>query len=284
MENIIAKFKTLQPAYQIVCIVLLTSLVWIFITSIIVNDASPTQSQEEVTTKQALTDTVPNTTTANSGVAYDVVKVVDGDTIDVSIDGKVERLRLIGINTPETVDPRKPVECFGVEASNKTKTQLTGKKVFLENDTTQDERDKYNRLLRYVFLEDGTNFNLLMIKEGYAYEYTYSLPYKYQSEFKEAQIKASEEKNGLWGSVCNGSTTQSTSTAELSVPTGISPSVNSVPTPTNTAYECSSNTYNCSDFSTHNEAQKVYLACGGISNDIHRLDRDGDGSVCETLP
>ena len=140
------------------------------------------------------TDSIPpalNTseikTSTTSLKYYSVSRVVDGDTIDVSIDGKVKRLRLIGINTPETVDPRKLVECFGVEASNKAKTLLTGKKVSLEGDGSQGELDKYNRLLRYVFLEDGTNINLLMIKEGYAYEYTYNLPYKYQTEFKNAQ-------------------------------------------------------------------------------------------------
>ncbi len=135
---------------------------------------------------------------------YEVTKVVDGDTIAVNIDGKIEKLRLIGINTPETVDPRKPVECFGIEASNKAKSILTGKRVALESDSTQGELDKYNRLLRYVFLEDGTNFNLLMIKEGYAYEYTYNLPYKYQAEFKEAQKEAMANKTGLWGDKCNG--------------------------------------------------------------------------------
>lgn len=133
---------------------------------------------------------------------YEVVKVVDGDTIDISLNGKVERLRLIGINTPETVDPRKPVECFGREASAKAKVILTGQKVALESDSSQDERDKYNRLLKYVFLEDGTNFNLLMIREGYAYEYTYDLPYKYQAEFKQAQKEAEENKAGLWGADC----------------------------------------------------------------------------------
>jgi len=133
---------------------------------------------------------------------YSVIKIVDGDTIDVSINGVTERLRLIGINTPETVDPRKPVECFGVEASNKAKSILTGKKVSLESDPSQGERDKYNRLLRYVFLEDETNFNLMMIKEGYAYEYTYDIPYKYQAEFKKAQQEASDGKIGLWGNIC----------------------------------------------------------------------------------
>lgn len=136
---------------------------------------------------------------------YSVSRVIDGDTIDISIDGKVERLRLIGIDTPETVDPRKPVECFGVEASNKAKTLLIGKKVSLESDGSQGELDKYNRLLRYVFLEDGTNINLLMIKEGYAHEYTYNLPYKYQTEFKNAQKQAEANKAGLWSpDACNG--------------------------------------------------------------------------------
>ena len=101
---------------------------------------------------------------------FKVIKVVDGDTMDVSIDNKTERLRLIGIDTPETVDPRKKVQCFGIEASNKAKELLFGKFVSLENDESQGERDKYKRLLRYVFLQDGTNFNLFMIAEGYANE------------------------------------------------------------------------------------------------------------------
>ena len=136
---------------------------------------------------------------------YRVVKVVDGDTLDVEIDGKIERLRLIGIDTPETVDPRKSVQCFGREASNKAKELLSGQFVNLESDETQGERDKYKRLLRYVFLPDGTNFNLYMIAEGYAHEYTYDEPYKYQSEFKQAEIDARESSKGLWApSTCSG--------------------------------------------------------------------------------
>ena len=160
-----------------------------------------------VNTESATTEASP---VSPAQKTYDVMRVVDGDTIDVSIDGEIERIRLIGINTPETVDPRKIVECFGVEASNKAKTLLTGKKMSLENDSSQGERDKYNRLLRYVFLEDGTNFNLLMVQEGYAYEYTYDLPYKYQTEFKNAQKQAEENKAGLWSpSACNGETNTS---------------------------------------------------------------------------
>ena len=129
---------------------------------------------------------------------YKVIRVVDGDTMIVRIDGKNETVRLIGINTPESVDPRREVECFGVEASNRAKEILTDKSFKLESDDVVGQRDKYGRLLRYIFLEDGTNFNELMIFEGYAYEYTYDLPYKYQDEFKQAEKNARESKVGLW--------------------------------------------------------------------------------------
>src|SRR3989338_322463 len=102
---------------------------------------------------------------------YPVVKVIDGDTIDVKIGTKIERIRMVGMDTPEIVDPRKAVQCFGKEASNRTKLLLTGKSVALQSDPTQGERDKYGRLLRYVIL-DGLNFNKRLIAEGYAHEYT----------------------------------------------------------------------------------------------------------------
>lgn len=148
---------------------------------------APNQTEESVTPSLPLSQN-----------AYDVLKIVDGDTIDVLINDKTERIRLIGINTPETVDPRKSVECFGAEASNKAKSLLAGKKVYLVNDNTQKDRDRYDRLLRYVLLENGLNFNLLMIQEGYAYEYTYDTAYKYQSEFKQAEFEARKGKKGLW--------------------------------------------------------------------------------------
>ncbi|MEK9156287.1 MAG: thermonuclease family protein [Patescibacteria group bacterium] len=136
---------------------------------------------------------------------YSVASVTDGDTIKVYINNETETIRLIGMDTPETVDPRKPVQCFGKEASNKAKEILNGKKVRLEADSTQGERDKYNRLLRYVYLEDGTFFNKYLITEGYAHEYTYdSNPYKYQDEFIEAEKQAGEQGKGFWGAnTCN---------------------------------------------------------------------------------
>lgn len=136
---------------------------------------------------------------------YRVVKVVDGDTLDVEIDGKIERLRLIGIDTPETVDPRKEIQCFGIEASNKAKELLSGQFVSLESDESQGERDKYKRLLRYVILPDGTNFNQYMISEGFAHEYTYDEAYNYQAEFKLAEVEARNNSKGLWSpQTCSG--------------------------------------------------------------------------------
>ncbi len=206
---------------------------------------------------------------------FRVTKVVDGDTIAIDMNGRTETLRLIGINTPETVDPRRPVECFGKEASANAKSLLTGVRVRLEGDSSQDARDKYGRMLAYVFLDDGTNFNELMIREGYAYEYTYHFPYKYQREFKEAQRMAKEGGMGLWA---DGACGQRNISA-ISTPPPVS-----VTTSTSGDNVCDKNTYNCSSFTTQKEAQTTFDACGGSANDIHKLDSDKDGVVCEGLP
>ena len=138
---------------------------------------------------------------------YPVLKVIDGDTISIIKEGRTVTLRLIGLDTPETVDPRKPVQCFGKAASDKAKELLTGKTVRIEFDVSQGTLDKYGRTLAYVFLSNGTLFNEYMIAEGYGHEYTYNLPYKYQKEFKEAQRRAREEEKGLWADgTCAGDT------------------------------------------------------------------------------
>ena len=137
-----------------------------------------------------------------------VTRVVDGDTIE--IEGG-ERVRYIGIDTPETVDPRKPVQCFGVEASNKNKELVEGKEVRLEKDIT--DRDKYSRLLRYVYV--GDNFvNLELVKQGFAYSYSYPPDIKYQDQFLKAQQEAREAKRGLW----NACPSVSPTTKEISAP------------------------------------------------------------------
>jgi micrococcal nuclease len=125
--------------------------------------------------------------------------VVDGDTVDVRVGGRVERVRLIGLDTPESVDRRRPVECFGREASARAKELLlAGPQVLLEADPSQGDRDRYGRLLRYIILPDGRNFAEVMIGEGYGFEFTYRLPYRYQERFKAAQRDAREQERGLW--------------------------------------------------------------------------------------
>lgn len=138
---------------------------------------------------------------------YSVKKVIDGDTIEIERYGKAEKVRMIGIDTPETLDPRKPVQCFGKEASDKSKDLLSGGRVRLEFDPIVGEKDKYNRLLAYVW-SNNELVNLKLIKEGYANEYTYrSQSYKYQNEFKNAQTAAKESSIGLWSpQTCNGKT------------------------------------------------------------------------------
>jgi micrococcal nuclease len=129
-----------------------------------------------------------------------IIKVIDGDTVDVSFNEKTERIRVIGIDTPETVDPRKSVQCFGKEASDQAKLYLKkGTTVELEADPSQGERDKYKRLLRYIWTDSGrVDFGKDMISLGYAYEYTYNLPYKYQEIYKKAEKEAEQGKKGLW--------------------------------------------------------------------------------------
>lgn len=131
-----------------------------------------------------------------------VVHVVDGDTIDVKLDAepsKQYRVRLLGVNTPETVDPRRPVQCFGKEASDFTKKTLNGKRIRLDSDPQADERDKYDRLLRNVFLEDGTDFNALLISEGYANAYV-SFPQNpaRKVELRKLESQAKAAGKGLW--------------------------------------------------------------------------------------
>ena len=130
--------------------------------------------------------------------SFPVLRIIDGDTIVVEINRIPEKVRLIGVNTPETVDPRKKVECFGKEASRFTSSMLMGISVTLESDASQGERDRYGRLLRYIFLPDGTLFNKTIIAEGYGYEYTYQVPYRYMNEFKDAQYSAQKLQKGLW--------------------------------------------------------------------------------------
>lgn len=128
---------------------------------------------------------------------YMVKRVVDGDTIELDTG---EKVRYIGINTPETVDPRRPVQCFGAEATKKNKELVEWKLVRLEKDVS--DKDKYGRLLRYVYLEN--NFiNDVLIKEGFAQTATYPPDVKFADQFRQSEQYARENNLGLWSKCKN---------------------------------------------------------------------------------
>lgn len=127
-----------------------------------------------------------------------VIDIVDGDTIVVDQDGSDKTVRLLGVDTPEVKDPKRPVQCFGHEASDFTKQTLTARVVRLETDATQGDMDKYGRLLRYVYLEDGTTINARLVFGGYAFSYD-AYPTQMTVKFDEMEQDAKENKRGLWG-------------------------------------------------------------------------------------
>lgn len=134
---------------------------------------------------------------------YPVLSVIDGDTLWLGIGPTRTKVRLIGIDTPETVDPRKPIGCFGPEASARAKDLLTGRQVYLEYDKSQGRRDMYGRTLGYIWLPDGRQFNEEMIATGFGREYTFGRPYAHQQAFRQAQSTARASRAGLWGACPN---------------------------------------------------------------------------------
>lgn len=144
-----------------------------------------------------------------------VTNVVDGDTIDVEITGRTEgpaageagigseyRVRLIGIDTPESVRPGTPVECFGKEASDAAEALLDGAEVRLVKDV--EETDRYDRLLRYVYLE-GEMANARLVANGYASAYTYPPNIRWSELFVQLEREAREGNRGLWSpETCSG--------------------------------------------------------------------------------
>lgn len=132
-----------------------------------------------------------------------VIRVVDGDTIEVELGGQIYKVRYIGIDTPETVDPEQPVQCFGREAAERNRQLVAGRTVGLEKDVS--ETDRYGRLLRYVWV-DGRMVNAALVEEGYAMASTYPPDVKYASLFASLQAEAREAGRGLWGPACSSPT------------------------------------------------------------------------------
>ena len=138
------------------------------------------------------------TQTASPPGYYRVTQVIDGDTIKVTLEGREETVRLLSIDTPETKAPGQAVECYGPEASQHLTDLLTNQSVRLEVDSLQGDRDRYGRLLRYLYLPDGTFVNALMVQQGFAR--IYSKTGSDQLEYIRTLESAARASHlGLWG-------------------------------------------------------------------------------------
>ena len=144
---------------------------------------------------------------------YVITKVFDGDTFEAEINGKKEKVRMLGIDTPEKFDSDKltrdmertkkdseTIKKLGELSSQFTRKLLEGKKVLLEPDKSQDDKDKYGRLLRYVYLEDGTFVNKKIVAEGYAVVFR-KFKVSKEKELIDAETDARKGKKGLWGDI-----------------------------------------------------------------------------------
>lgn len=178
--------RLIKKPYLAVILVLIASIVF-----------QHTTSQNSATLP--ITPTVTPTQTVIKSVK--VTRVIDGDTIEI-VNG--QKVRYIGIDTPELYNPQKPVQCFAQAAYEKNKELIEGKLVTLEKDVS--ETDRYGRLLRYVFLQnpDATSealfANQYLVSKGYAYVATFPPDVKYSDIFLSEQKNAMNMKKGLWSS------------------------------------------------------------------------------------
>jgi micrococcal nuclease len=164
---------------------------------------SPSHQKDVAIPQQLIpNDTIPGDDVASDNedqhIFYLVTRVIDGDTVVVFRQEKSTTVRLIGVDSPESVSTKTAPECYGKQAAETAKSLLLGKQVMLESDDSQDEYDIYGRLLRYVYLSNGELVNKYLIAQGFAREYTFKKAYEYQSEFRKAQQQAKIEQKGLW--------------------------------------------------------------------------------------
>ena len=156
------------------------------------NSGSPTTPDASITTSAAAT----TTNGPKQGSNALVTRVIDGDTVEVDFQGRTFTVRLIGIDTPESVAPDEPVQCFAVEASSYTTQRLDGERVRLQFDV--ERIDPYGRTLAYVWLGSEL-FNETLVREGYAFVTTYPPNVRYVDRFRAAQREARSEGRGAWG-------------------------------------------------------------------------------------
>ena len=201
---------------------------------------------------------------------HTVSRVIDGDTIELSTG---EKVRYIGIDTPEIKHPSKGIECYGKEALEKNSELVSGKKVRLEKDVS--ETDRYGRLLRYIHVDD-VFVNDYLVRQGYAHASSYPPDIKHQDQLKEAEIEARENKRGLWSDVCYqpATPTPQSQSKPVSKPVVTQPPA---PQPQTGSYACDCNKL-CGQMSSCDEAYYQLNQCG-----CSKRDSDSDGVPCESI-
>ncbi|MCI0396238.1 MAG: thermonuclease family protein [Chloroflexi bacterium] len=195
-----------------------------------------------------------------------VTAIIDGDTIEVELGGRSYRLRYIGMDTPERGDP------FYSAATEANRLLVEGQTVLLVKDVS--ETDRYGRLLRYVYLPDGTFVNAKLVRQGYAQVATFPPDVRHQELFLDLQRAARAAGRGIWGQSAGPESVpsfQATAPPETTSPAA--------------GCDCSGNVYNCRAFQSQAEAQACFVYCLQVAGrDVHDLDGDGDGRACESLP
>lgn len=241
------------------------------------------------TKKEAPSPSSVETDDRKTRITATVVNVIDGDTLVVKLLGKKETVRMILVDTPETVHPDKPPQPFGKEASDFTKSLLTGKSVELELDV--QERDSYGRLLAYVYL-DGKSVQEELLAKGLARLAVYPPNVKYENTYREIQEKAQQQKLGIWSieNYVQEDGFHPPKPKAASKPSPSSTSTSKSSSSSSSSSRSSKPRYSlgdkdCSDFRTQREAQAYFKSKGGSRyRNVDGLDRDHDGIACESLP
>jgi len=271
---------------------------------------TPTSLDEDILGEQTQSPTVSSTPisepsntlvpTQPSKTKYKVVSITDGDTVRISIDGVEEKVRLVGIDSPESKDPNEPKGCYADEATVKLKELILNKEVYIRYDGEQGSRDRYDRLLLYIWLpdDDGDIFiNNYLVQEGYAFAYR-KIDSDYLDQFIESENSAKVNKKGLWGDACACTKNEEVSRvctdcneAEVTYKNWDCTTSKSISQDTNCANLCTSPqteptiqiwncdcSKTCSEMSTCDEAQYQLNTCGCSARD-----GDNDGIACDTM-
>ncbi len=174
--------------------------------------------------------TAPTAPTDPAAALVPVLGVIDGDTIAVRLNGARTKVRLIGVDTPETRKPNTPVQCYGKQAGSRMQSLVQSRTVHLVADPSQSDKDRYGRLLRYVAAPDGRDVGLLLVAGGFAREYTYDTAYARQDAYRAAQIRAQGGKVGLWGACTSfGAAATGTTSTTSAAPPSTAPGTPAVP-------------------------------------------------------